>query len=91
MADLFGRPSQRAHRDHNAEHGRHDTQPRQGVRHGVQSSHRSGDFTVVDFDIQLHHLIQLEMTHAAADGHAQRVADEENRVMVLHESLVLGE
>src|SRR5258708_7604649 len=45
---------------------------------------------VVDFDVQLHHLIELEVPYSAADGHAQRVADEEDRVMVLHESLIFG-
>ena len=45
---------------------------------------------MVHFHILLHHLIELEVAHAAADRHAQRVADERHRVMVFQEILVLG-
>jgi hypothetical protein len=37
---------------------------------------------VMHFHVELHHLVHVERLHAAGDGHAQRIADKVQRVVV---------
>ena len=74
FADLFRRAAERAHGDHHAQHGRHNAQARQRIRHRVSAPTGCDRVVVMHFHIEFHHLVHVEWFNAAGDGRAQRVA-----------------
>ena len=60
VADLFGRPAQRAHGDHHAQHRRHDSQSGQRVGHGAQGRNRLLGLVMMHVHVEFHHLIEIE-------------------------------
>ena len=65
--------------------------PGQRVGHRAKRRDGLGRLAVVHFQIEFHHGIDFHGIHAAGDRHAQGVAQEMQRVMVLQELRVLVE
>lgn len=57
----------------------------------VERRDRQAFFVIMDFHIELHHLIDIEGLDAASSRHADGVAHESERVMVLEEIWVFRE
>ena len=78
--------SQRTHGEYHSQNGGHNAQSRQCIRHGAQRGDGLGSFTVVHFQIDFHHGVDFHGVHPARHRHAQCVAQEMQRVMLLHET-----
>ena len=91
VPDFLRRPAQRPHRDHHAQHGRHDPQAGKGIRHRAERRYRLVDRLVVHLHVEIHHLVDIERIHASRHRHPHRVADKVARMMVLREERILVE
>ncbi|OLE14863.1 MAG: hypothetical protein AUG89_00120 [Acidobacteria bacterium 13_1_20CM_4_56_7] len=88
LANFFGRAAQSSHRDHHAQHGSHNAESRKRIGHGGKGRSRLARITVLNFEIEIEHLIQVERIYTC-NRHAKRIADEIPNVMVLHERGIL--
>ena len=91
LADLLDRAGDRAHRDDDAEHGRHDADAGQRVAHPLHGRHRHRLLLVVHVDLAVHERLEVVRRHAADQHEPQRVAQEDDRVVVLQDLRVARE
>ena len=89
VSDLLGRATESAHGNHDAEDRGHDAQTGKGISHRAKGSGRLSGVVMMDFHVQIEHLIQFEGIESR-DRHSQGVADEVAHVVVLEESRILG-
>src|SRR5437868_6743110 len=82
---LFGGPSQRTHGDDHAQDSGHNTKSGQRVCRSAQSRDGLTCLLMMDFHVDLHHLIEIERFDSASDGSAHRVTHKIENVMIVQE------
>lgn len=90
VADLFRRTAERAHGDHNAEHGGDNSQTWQGIGHAAQRGDGQTSPVVMDLYVEIQELVKVK-GFDTADGHAHGIAEIVADVVILEEGGILGE
>ena len=90
VTNFFRWTAESAHGDDDAEHRRDDAQTGKGIGHGGECGDRLRGLMMVNFHVQIHHLIDVEGFDAATCGHANGVADEIPNVVVFQEFWSIG-